>query len=218
MRYALLISLILCQTIGLFAEASESEKLFTGEWVVVPANSPASFVFEFKENGRVINKTTNTVGTYEVLKDSRILMEFTGEIIVMEYYESDGSILLTGQVGMQVQPISLSFVVPTEENRAEVKNTYETRFKAQQEAIERYQKQAIEVAIKNNLRQLAAAAQQYMLENGETSVSYQKLIEEKLIEALTPINGELYDDLLVDMDTTELQVIDATGSVHKYSF
>src|SRR6476619_335065 len=51
----------------------------------------------------------------------------------------------------------------------------------------------VERAILNNLRQLAAAADQYYLENGKTSVSYYELVgPTKYVKAMTPINGENY--------------------------
>jgi hypothetical protein len=218
MRNILAPLLVVILSISSWADTTDPENIFSGEWVVVPASSPASFVFEFKDNGRVINKTTKTVGTYELLKNSRILIEFTGELIIMEYYESDGSILLNGQLGVQPQLLSLTFVEPTEENRKEVQETYETRFKAQQDAVMRIQKQSIEVAVRNNLRQITSAAQMYMLENGVTEVSYEMLLEENILEPIEPINGESYEDLVVDMDSTELTVLDADATVHSYTY
>lgn len=198
--------------------SEDAENVFSGKWVVVPASSPASFLFEFKENGRVINETNKTVGTYELLKNNRVLIEFTGEILIMEYYPSDGSIMLNGLVGMQPQQISLTLIEPTEENRKEVQETYATRFKAQQDAIQRMQRQAVEVAIKNNLRQFASAAQMYLLENGVSAVSYTKLVEEDYMQVMEPVNGESYEDLYLDMETSEIMVMDAGGTPHRYVF
>lgn len=51
----------------------------------------------------------------------------------------------------------------------------------------------VERAILNNLRQLAAAADQYYLENGKATTSYDELVgETKYVKSLTPIKGENY--------------------------
>jgi hypothetical protein len=215
---ASLLLLLALPSVNVMADPSGRENPFPGEWVVIPAASPASFVFEFKDYNRVINKTTNTAGTYELLKNNRILMQFTGELILMEYYESDGSLFLNGLVASQPQQVALTFVEPTEMNLQEVKESYETRFKAQQEAILRMQRQAIAAAVRNNLRQFASAAQMYMLENGVSEVSYRQLVEANLIDRFDPINGESYDDLLLDLNVNEISVMDSHGTAHSFSF
>ena len=51
----------------------------------------------------------------------------------------------------------------------------------------------VERAILNNLRQLAAAADQYYLENGKNTTNYDELVgETKYVKSLTPLNGESY--------------------------
>jgi len=51
----------------------------------------------------------------------------------------------------------------------------------------------VERAILNNLRQLAAAADQFYLENGKTSTSYDELVgPTKYVKAINPVDGENY--------------------------
>jgi hypothetical protein len=51
----------------------------------------------------------------------------------------------------------------------------------------------IERAILNNLRQLAAAADQYYLENGKATTNYDELVGlTKYVKSITPLNGENY--------------------------
>jgi hypothetical protein len=51
----------------------------------------------------------------------------------------------------------------------------------------------IERAILNNLRQLAAAADQFYLENGKNSTSYEELVgPTKYVKSISPLNGENY--------------------------
>src|SRR6185295_1591475 len=57
-----------------------------------------------------------------------------------------------------------------------------------------------ETAITNNLRQLASAGQQYLLEAGKTSASYSDLVgdgPEKYIKRLRPVAGEDYTKVVI---------------------
>ena len=51
----------------------------------------------------------------------------------------------------------------------------------------------VERAILNNLRQLAAAADQYYLENGKNTANYDELVGlTKYVKSITPLSGENY--------------------------
>lgn len=67
-------------------------------------------------------------------------------------------------------------------------------------AYKKVRDSSLERAIKNNLRQLSAAADQYFLEKGESLVAAKDLVgpeHTKYIKALTSIDGERYDDLVI---------------------
>jgi type IV pilus assembly protein PilA len=50
------------------------------------------------------------------------------------------------------------------------------------------------VAIRNNLRRLSAAADQFYLENGKAEASYSDIVGDgKYIDKITPIDGEQYE-------------------------
>lgn len=54
----------------------------------------------------------------------------------------------------------------------------------------------VERAVLNNLRQLAAAADQYYLEHGKKSTTYDELVgPDKYVKTITPVNGENYRGL-----------------------
>lgn len=60
-------------------------------------------------------------------------------------------------------------------------------------AFEKVRTSSQEKAVTNNLRQLAAAADQYYLENGKRTATYNDLVgPDKYIRALTPVAGENY--------------------------
>jgi LysM repeat protein len=68
-------------------------------------------------------------------------------------------------------------------------------------------------AIRANLRQLVAAARQYQIERGVTSVGYSELVgPDKLIKELKPIAGENYSTLTFGPNVTGVSVTTATGS------
>lgn len=71
-------------------------------------------------------------------------------------------------------------------------------------------------AIENNLRQLDAAAEQFMLETGRSSASYADLVgtgDHHYIRELRPISGENYTDLVIRARDREISVTTADGRV-----
>lgn len=63
-------------------------------------------------------------------------------------------------------------------------------------------------AVENNLRQIASAAQQYMLEEGVLTVDYDTIIaaDPPLLNPINPIAQEDYSAITVDEDTTQLTI------------
>jgi type IV pilus assembly protein PilA len=60
-------------------------------------------------------------------------------------------------------------------------------------AFQKVRTSSQEKAVMNNLRQLAAAADQYYLENGTTTATYDQLVgPQKYIKVLNPVAGENY--------------------------
>lgn len=76
--------------------------------------------------------------------------------------------------------------------------------------------QSREAAIRNNLRQLANAADQHMLEHGVEEVRYDQIVgpePEKYIKAIEPVAGESYEDIVIRVDTPEISVTTPDGLV-----
>lgn len=71
-----------------------------------------------------------------------------------------------------------------------------------------------ETAVINNLRQIAAAADQYFLEEGKTSVTIEELVgPDKYILELTPVAGESYEGMIITVEMEEISVILESGQV-----
>jgi hypothetical protein len=75
----------------------------------------------------------------------------------------------------------------------------------------------LERGILNNLRQLAAAADQYYLENGKSSTTYDELVgPTKYVKSITPLNGENYRGIQFAQGKA-ITVITATGHSVSYN-
>ncbi|MCF3650889.1 DUF4190 domain-containing protein [Synoicihabitans lomoniglobus] len=75
-----------------------------------------------------------------------------------------------------------------------------------------------EKAIINNLRQLDAAAAQYMLEHDVTTVSYDQLVgPNTYIKALTSVTGEDYTNFVISAEDTVLVVRTPAGRSIEYT-
>ncbi|MFP4283136.1 MAG: hypothetical protein ACLFU2_10980, partial [Opitutales bacterium] len=86
-------------------------------------------------------------------------------------------------------------------------------------AMQQMQTTSQEKAITNNLRQLASAAQQYMLETGETEVATSQLVgPDAYITFLPSIAGESYEDIVITVETTEIGVTLPDGRIVTYEF
>ncbi|MGE9296652.1 MAG: hypothetical protein ACQKBV_10225 [Puniceicoccales bacterium] len=72
-------------------------------------------------------------------------------------------------------------------------------------------------AVANNLRQIAAAGQQYILETGESKVNYRQL-EGDYFRAIAPVNGERYIDLTVVEEGGTLRATLDDGTVVEYTY
>lgn len=74
-------------------------------------------------------------------------------------------------------------------------------------------------AVTNNLRQLAGAAQQYMLETGSATAPYAQLVGSGLyVTSLETVAGETYSTVSIDVNTTQISATKSDGTVVTYTF
>lgn len=72
-------------------------------------------------------------------------------------------------------------------------------------AFQKVRRTSQEKAVINNLRQFSSAAQQYMLDNGLSTVAYADIVGNNLhITNIKPVAGEAYTGLTVTITTTQL--------------
>ncbi|MDP0497136.1 MAG: hypothetical protein Q7Q73_13110 [Verrucomicrobiota bacterium JB024] len=85
-------------------------------------------------------------------------------------------------------------------------------------AFNKVRAESREKTITNNLRLVASAGQQYILENGEPQVGYDKLVQEEYFHPIQPVNGESYDDLVVREEGGILEVTTASGETVSFEY
>lgn len=76
-------------------------------------------------------------------------------------------------------------------------------------AFNKVRQSSRESAVTNNLRQIANAADQYMLQEGVTSASYSQIVgtsTDKYIKSIAPVAGEDYTGITVSQDDTAITV------------
>ncbi|HVU36885.1 MAG TPA: hypothetical protein VHC95_00985 [Opitutales bacterium] len=74
---------------------------------------------------------------------------------------------------------------------------------------------AADIAIRNNLRIIATAAQQYMLDKNAPQVRYTDLTSgpNPYVGNITPVSGENYDNIVLRQNTTRISVVTADGRI-----
>lgn len=210
----LLLSLLSFALTALSGAVDQSE-LIGCEWSVRPAGTEdTTAVMRFDADGTVVNTTTQGFGHYFFLNDDRLLIEFTDSLIIGQLKKDGGVIMMSGYIGAP-QPMNLILSPADEASNAAAEELYRKRVAMQKQ----HQTELITRAITNNLRQIASAAQQYMLDAGVGEVRYGDIVGEgKLIEGVQSINGEDYSGLTLDFDSTAIMVTDADGNVVTYEF
>lgn len=80
-------------------------------------------------------------------------------------------------------------------------------------AFNKVRESARKKAIVNNLRQIASAGQQYLIENGTAgSVDYQTLVDDDYLKAIDPVTDEDYSSVIVT-DANQVQTISVDSTI-----
>jgi type IV pilus assembly protein PilA len=76
-------------------------------------------------------------------------------------------------------------------------------------AFNKVREQSRQKAVTNNLRQLASAGQQYMLDKGVTQALYADLVgtsTDNYIRSISPVSGEDYTTISIVQTTTQISI------------
>lgn len=85
-------------------------------------------------------------------------------------------------------------------------------------AFNKVREEAREKTILNNLRQVASAGQQYLLDQGVTQATYSQLLGDKRFPSIKPVAGESYTTLSVAENGTKLVATAAGGQRIVYTY
>ena len=85
-------------------------------------------------------------------------------------------------------------------------------------AFNKVRQEARAKTILNNLRQVASAGQQYLLDKGVTSVSYSQLRNDGRFADIKPVASENYSALIVAQGNTKLVATAAGGQRVVYTY
>ncbi len=191
--------------------ASDINKKIIGEWAVAISGGPTIAIFLFDDDGKVFNPVTETHGVYRVINDTRLLIEFSDQIILADYIITGENILLSGVIAIKLSPlyeIDLTLTLSTVEKRKVAKENHLRLYAT-----------VVGKPITNNLRKYASAAQQYMLDEGKRKAGYHDIVGQgKHIRSISPVNGENYKDIIVKTNTTRLSVTTKDGYDIDYDF
>lgn len=171
------------------ATISQAKSRMIGKWGVKAATASKSWdgVWEVTGDGLIYDLTDGEkklMGDSEFLSTSRLLLALPGS------GEPGATVLMSVTFGDTI-------TLEDRANRVTFKlgpppNAEEQRVLGAAARTEREKK-----AVTNNLRQLAAAADQYYLENGVSMVSADKLIgPTNYVKSITPVVGEDYSRML----------------------
>lgn len=84
-------------------------------------------------------------------------------------------------------------------------------------AFQQVREQSRQKTVVNNLRQVAAAGQQYILEEGVTQVDYATLTTLGYFSPIAPVAEETYTDITITQDGGTL-TIDVNGETVSFSY
>ena len=153
-------------------------------------------------------------------------IEFTGVLVMSDQTQVALTISTTGStswvtVGQKFSGYVVSAFDPKDEVVVLTKDGVPTRLrlktaKVQTKTISPEQEQQIKRDVTRNLRQIAAAADQFYLENGESRTTLAQLVgPTKYIKELRSVDGEDYGTLVLRQGVT-LSVTTASGVTVNY--
>lgn len=85
-------------------------------------------------------------------------------------------------------------------------------------AIQQAMQKKVDVAVTNNLRQIADAGKSYLLYESVEEVTFAQLVNADYLDYLPSIKGESYEDIVITTETTEISVELPDGRVISYAF
>lgn len=194
-----------------FAQAQIPDK-YRGDWLLVNG----VVVLHIGEDGTMVLRNSGDKGKLAVQKDGSFSWTIPSHPQSGRFAE--GKLFLKNdQEGAPKWMAYLEFRRTEIEVASEV---IEFALRQQTQAANAYatiRRSSMEKAMLNNLRQLAAAADQYFLENGTNTVKLDQIVgPEKYIKKLSPVDGEDYGKLDLTQSVKSWKIVSESGITVSY--
>lgn len=211
MRPCILLLTFIC-VISLRGADSSAKK--AGDWLLVNG----VLVLQISTDGMMTLRNTGVKGKLTVAPDGGFTWEVTGEPPTKGMFQKERLLLKNVQEGA---PKWLEFLEFKRADKDTANEVLEIALRQQTTALAAFAKvreNSVKTSVLNNLRQLAAAADQHFLEYGTTKAAFDQLVgPDKYIKKLEPVDGEDYSKLDLNQDNSEFKVTTASGVTVTYS-
>ena len=197
-----------------FTVATSSPREYAGNWLLVNG----IVVIHLNEDGTMTLRNTGASAKAQFSDDNSFTWQLPDDVILTGRFEGRTLYLKNAQPNVPAWIDYLEFRQADEKVIAEVIEIALQQQSAALASMAKIRESSIRMAVLNNLRQLAAAADQYYLENGTNETTLDQLVgPDRYIAKLEAVDGESYNDLKFNLETKEWKVVTASGVIVTYS-
>jgi hypothetical protein len=208
----IILSILLLLSLSSNAAISEPKE-YAGNWLLVNG----ILVIHLSEDGTMTLRNTGVSAKAEFSDDDSFSWQLPDDAKLTGRFEGQTMYLKNAQANVPTWLEHLEFRQADEKVVTEVIEIALQQQSAALASMAKLRESSIQRAVLNNLRQLAAAADQYYLENGTNETSLDQLVgPDKYIMQLESVDGERYNELKFHLDAGEWKVVTASGVIVTY--
>lgn len=210
-KFMRILSCLFFLTVSSVAWGTQVAEKYCGDWLLVNG----VVVLHIDEDGTMTLRNSGAKGP--------IIIKERGDFIwnLLEHPQSgrfsDGELFLQNHQGSPKWMEYLEFRRGSKEAASEV---IEFSLRQQAQAVgafEKIRRSSMENMIRNNLRQLAAATEQFFIMNGVNKVTLEQIVGPgKYIKKLAPVDGEDYSKLDLTQGVTPWKITSKSGITVTY--
>lgn len=192
---------------------AEITKNRTGDWLLING----LVILQVADDGTMTIRNTGAKGNLTLADDGSFTWSIPDQPPTNGKFTEDRLFLKNNQPNAPKWLEYLEFRKATNDTVTEVIELALQQQTSAIAAMAKVREQSIRFGVLNNLRQLAAAADQHFLENGTTRATYDQLVgPDKYIKQLEPMDGEDYTKLDLNQSNAELKIVTASGIIVTY--
>ncbi len=196
------------------ALAAGPSKDHLGNWLLVNG----LLVIQFSDDDVITFRNTGVSAKAEFAHDGSFTWKPGEEPPLTGRFQGNKLLLKNTQPNMPAWIEYLEFRQADEKVANEVIEVALRQQTAALASLAKVRESSIRMRVLNNLRQLAAAADQYFLENGVTEATLDQLVgPDKYLTKLEPADNEDYKGIKFNLDEKEWKIVTASGVIVTYS-